>query len=117
MSTPKVMKECTRKYNALYSGLTFVIAVPSHQVEDFVYALRMCLEALSGVPHFVIPDNLKSAVVKSDRWSPTLNKALVDMGKHYGLAVSPARVATPTDKATDESDVNRIYQRIYAKLR
>ena len=100
-----------------YSGLTFAIAVPSQKVEDFVYALRMCLEALGGVPRIVIPDNLKSAVVKADRWNPTLNAALVDMGNHYGFAVLPARVATPTDKASVESDVNRIYQRVYAKLR
>lgn len=100
-----------------YSGLTFAIAVPSQQVEDFSYALRMCLESLGGVPHIVIPDNLKSAVVKADRWTPALNKALVDMGNHYGFAVLPARVATPTDKAPVESDVNRVYQRVYAKLR
>ena len=100
-----------------YSGLTFAIAVPSQQVEDFAYALRMCLESLGGVPHIVIPDNLKSAVVKADRWTPALNKALVDMGNHYGFAVLPARVATPTDKAPVESDVNRVYQRVYAKLR
>lgn len=100
-----------------YSGLTFAIAVPSQQVEDFAYALRMCLETLGGVPHVVIPDNLKSAVIKANRWTPTLNKALVDMGNHYGFAVLPARVGTPTDKALVESDVNRIYQRVYAKLR
>ena len=37
--------------------------------------------------------------------------------KSYGFAVLPARVAMPTDKASVESDVNRIYQRVYAKLR
>lgn len=100
-----------------YSGLTFALAVPSQQVEDFAYALRLCLEPLGGVPHIVIPDNLKSAVIKANRWTPVLNKALVDMGNHYGFAVLPARVATPTDKAPAESDVNRIYQRVYAKLR
>lgn len=100
-----------------YSGLTFAIAIPSQQVEDFVYALRMCMEALGGVPHVVIPDNLKSAVIKANRWTPKLNQALMDMGNHYGFAVLPARVASPTDKAHVESDVNRIYQRVYAKLR
>ena len=41
----------------------------------------------------------------------------MDMGNHYGFATLPARVGKPTDKAPVESDVNRIYQRVYAKLR
>ena len=100
-----------------YSGLTFAIAVPTQQVEDFAYALRLCIEALGGVPHVVVPDNLKSAVIKPNRWTPQLNKALIDMGNHYGFVTLPARVRKPTDKAPVESDVNRIYQRVYAKLR
>ena len=100
-----------------FSGFTFAIAVPSQQVEDFAYALRMCIEALGGVPRVVIPDNLKSAVIKADRWNPKLNKALIDMGNHYGFVTLPARAGRPTDKAPVESDVNRIYQRVYAKLR
>lgn len=100
-----------------YSGYTFAIAVPSQRVEDFIYALRMCLETLGGVPQVIVSDNLKSAVTKADRWVPTLNKTLIDMGNHYGFAVLPARVASPRDKAPVESDVNRIYRRVYAKLR
>ena len=100
-----------------FSGFTFAIAVPSQQVEDFAYALRMCIEALGGVPRVVIPDNLKSAVIKADRWNPKLNKALIDMGNHYGFVTLPARAGRPKDKAPVESDVNRIYQRVYAKLR
>ena len=100
-----------------YSGLTFAIAVPTQQVEDFAYAIRICFESLGGVPHVVIPDNLKSAVIKANKWTPKLNKALIDMGNHYGFVTLPARVGQPTDKAPVESDVNRIYQRVYAKLR
>lgn len=100
-----------------YSGLTYALAVQSQKVEDFVHAIRMCLESLGGVPQVIIPDNLKSAVIKADRWTPRLNQALVDMGNHYHFTVLPARAATPKDKAAVESDVNRIYHRVYAKLR
>ena len=100
-----------------YSGFTFAIAVPTQKVEDFAHALRLCIEALGGVPHVVVPDNLKSAVIKPNRWTPQLNKSLMDMGNHYGFVTLPARVGKPKDKAPVESDVNRIYQRVYAKLR
>ena len=100
-----------------FSDFTFATAVPTQQVEDFAYALRMCLESLGGVPRVVIPDNLKSAVITANRWTPKLNKTLVDMGNHYGFITLPARVGKPKDKAPVESDVNRVYQRVYAKLR
>lgn len=77
----------------------------------------MCLESIGGVPKIVVPDNLKSAVIKADGYEPRINKALEDMGNHYGFAVIPARVIHPRDKALVESTIRRIYNRVYAKLR
>ena len=59
-----------------YSDYIFVWCVPSQRTEDFLFALRMCLEHLGGVPPIVTPDNLKAAVIKPDRHEPTLNAAL-----------------------------------------
>lgn len=68
-----------------YSDYTYVICVPSQKTEDFLYAIRMCLEHLGGVPPILTPDNLKSAVISNDRHEPKLNKALEDMGNYYHL--------------------------------
>ena len=100
-----------------YSDYAFAIAVPSQKVEDFIYALRMCLEYLGGVPESIVPDNLKSAVIKPHKYAPTLNNALVQMGNHYNFSIIPARSKHPKDKAPVESQVRRIYNRVYAKLR
>lgn len=100
-----------------YSDYAFVICVPSQRLEDFVYAMRMCLENLGGVPKIVVPDNLKSAVTRADRYEPDINKAFADMGNHYGFVVIPARSKKPQDKALVESQVKRVYHRVYAKLR
>ena len=100
-----------------YSDYAFSMAVESQQVEDFIYALQSCLHAIGGVPKVLVPDNLKSAVVKSHRHEPTINRALEDFANHYGTTVVPARVRKPKDKALVENQVKMIYSRVYAKLR
>lgn len=95
----------------------FVLCVPSQKTEDFLYALGRCLEFYGGVPKIVVPDNLKSAVVKTDKYEPTLNKAMEDMGNHYGFVVIPCQPHSPKQKALVENQVKIIYHRIFAKLR
>ena len=100
-----------------YSDYIFVWCVPSQRTEDFLFALRMCLEHLGGVPPIVTPDNLKAAVIKPDRHEPTLNAALRDMGNHYRFTVLPCDPGEPTQKALVEDAVRITYNRIAARLR
>ena len=100
-----------------YSDYIYVICVPSQRTEDFLHALRMCLEHLGGVPPIVVPDNLKAAVITPDRHEPELNRALQDMGNHYHFTVLPCDPREPTQKALVEDAVRITYNRIAAKLR
>lgn len=100
-----------------YSDYAFAIAVPSQGISDFLYALTRCLEDLGGVPQLLVPDNLKAAVIKADRYEPDINQALEDFANHYGTAVLPARVRKPQDKALVENQIKILYSRVYAKLR
>jgi len=100
-----------------YTDYAFAFCIESQKVEDFLHCIRMCLEYIGGVPKILVSDNLKSAVIKSDTYEPTLNKALEDMGNHYHFAVLPARSLHPKDKALVESQVSRIYHKVYARLR
>jgi len=95
----------------------YAICVPSQKVEDFLHAIRMCFEYIGGVPKILVTDNLKSAVVKPDRYEPKINKALQDMGNFYHFAVIPCNPYSPTHKALVEDQVRLVYRRIYAKLR
>jgi len=100
-----------------YTDYGFAICVPSQRVEDFLYAISRCLEFLGGVPKMLISDNLKSAVIKADKYEPTLNKALEDMGNHYRFVSMPCKPHSPTHKALVENHVKLVYRRVYAKLR
>ncbi|MBC8147847.1 MAG: IS21 family transposase [Bacteroidetes bacterium] len=100
-----------------YSDNGFAVAVRSQSLEDFIYALRLCLEFLGGVPCLLIPDNLKSAITRANNYEPDINQALEDFANHYGTAVIPTRVAKPQDKALVEDHVKLFYTRVMAKLR
>ncbi len=99
------------------SDYTFVMAVPSQTTDDFLYALSCCLEHLGGSPKIVVSDNLKSAVIKTDRYEPDLNRVMEDFANHYGFVVIPARPSKPKDKAAVENQVKITYNRVYARLR
>lgn len=100
-----------------YSDYTFIMAVKHQTTEDFLYALCCCLKHLGGSPKILVPDNLKAAVVKPDRYEPALNRQMEDFANHYNFVILPTRVASPRDKAKCENHVRIIYARVYAKLR
>ncbi|MDN3667860.1 IS21 family transposase [Echinicola jeungdonensis] len=100
-----------------YSDYAFAMAVASQTIPDFLYALSRCMEQLGGVPQLLVPDNLKAAVNKADKYEPSINQALEDFANHYGTAVVPARARKPQDKALVENQVKVLYSRVYARLR
>jgi hypothetical protein len=71
-----------------YSDYCFALAVPSQKLEDFIYALGCCLKELGGVPQTLVPDNLKSAVIKANPYEPELNRALEDFAVSGWLSTS-----------------------------
>jgi transposase len=99
------------------SDYPFFKAVPSQKVEDFLDGLQSALQFFGGVPKILVPDNLKAAVVKSDRYQPEVNTILEDFANHYGCVTLPARAYKPKDKANAEGSICRAYRRIYAPLR
>lgn len=100
-----------------YSGYTFIKCVRSQGIEQFLAATVSALEFFGGVPQILVPDNLKSAVKKTDRYEPDLTGGMNDLANHYMCVAQPARSYKPKDKALVEDAVNKSYQHIYAPLR
>ena len=99
------------------SQLTYVEACLTQQKEDFISCCENALYYFGGVPQAIVPDNLKSAVTKSDKYEPTLNETFRDFAEHYCTTILPARAYRPKDKALVEGAVKIIYTRIYANIR
>jgi len=98
------------------SQLTYVEASYSQRKEDFIASCIRALTFYGGVPKAIVPDNLKSAVTKTDRYEPTINQTFENFASHFNTSVLPARVYKPKDKALVEGAVKIAYRRIYAVL-
>ena len=75
------------------------------------------LEFLGGAPALLVPDNCKTAVRRPCRYEPDLNPTYQEMASHYGMAIIPARVKKPRDKAKVEAGVLLVERWILAALR
>lgn len=100
-----------------YSGLTYVEALNSQKKEDLVAGAVRALSYFGGATRAIVPDNMKAAVTRADKYEADLNESFADFACHYGMAVVPARPRAPQDKPVVESMVGIIYTRIFAPLR
>ena len=99
------------------SQYTYAEASLSQQKEDFVASVENAVRFFGGTPGAIVPDNLKSAVIKSSRFEPTINETLADFAEHYQTTILPARAYKPRDKSLVEGAVKILYRRIYVHLR
>ncbi len=99
------------------SNLTYVEATATQRVADWVGANANALEYFGGVPEMTVPDQLKSAVTKACAYEPGIQRTFAELGRHYGMAVVPARPGKPKDKAKVEVGVQVAQRWILARLR
>lgn len=99
------------------SELTYAEAVQDQKAETFVKANENAFLYFEGVTAAIVPDCLKSGVIKGDKYEPEINPLYKDFADHYGTIILPARPHHPKDKPLVENAVKLAYQRVYAPLR
>jgi transposase len=99
------------------SNYTFAWALHSQDLWDWIDAHRRAFQFFGGVPEIIVPDNLRSGVTKPCYYEPDINPTYLEMARHYGTVVIPARVRRPKDKAKVESAVLVAERWILAALR
>ena len=99
------------------SSYTYAEATWTQQLPDWIGAHVRTFEFLGGVSELLVLDNLRSGVCKAHRYEPDLNPTYADLASHYGVAVLPARVRKPRDKAKAEAGVLLVERWILAVLR
>jgi len=85
-----------------YSRMQFLRPVLRMDEAGWVEAHVAAFAFLGAVPQRVVPDNLKTGVVKPDLYDPVINRAFGECAAHFGCLVDPARSRKPRDKATVE---------------
>jgi transposase len=99
------------------SNYTYTEATLTQQLPDWIGSHVRALEYFGCAPKIVVPDCLKSAVVRACRYEPELNPTYAAMASHYGICILPARPARPRDKAKVENGVLIAKRWILAVLR
>ena len=99
------------------SQKTYVEAVYSQESLNFIRANENAFLKFGGVTAAIVPDNLKSAVTKPNRYEPDINFQYMAFAAHYNTIILPARSGKSKDKALVEGMVRIIYQRVFAPLR
>jgi transposase len=99
------------------SNYTFAEATRSQQLSDWLGSHVRMLAYFGGVPAAIVPDNLKTGIHRAHRYEPELNPSYQDFAEHYSVAILPARVRKPRDKAKVEAGVLVVERWILARLR
>ncbi len=99
------------------SQYSYAEAFPSMKTEKWINAHIHAYQFFNGVTRILVPDNLKTGVVKHSKSEVILNKAYQEMAEYYGTAVIPARPYSPKDKPNAEGTVGIISTWIIAALR
>lgn len=116
-STGEIIKCIVLVCTLPFSGYTYVEALLTANRERLLSALNNALIYFGGVPRSAKTDNMTQIVKKSNRYEPTFAELAEQWSLHYGTTLMASRVKKPRDKASAESHVNTVYNRIYAPLR
>lgn len=99
------------------SSYTYVEASLSEEAPNWINAHIRMLNFFGGACLTLVPDNLKTGVIRSCRYDPDLNPLYQKMAEHYGAGIVPARKRKPRDKAKVEVGVQIAQRWIVAALR
>jgi transposase len=100
-----------------YSGYAYAEAFLNQNQEAWTTAHVNAYSYFGGVARMLVPDNLKTGVVKHTHSEVVLNKSYQELAEHYGTAILPARVRAPKDKASVEGAVGNVSSYILAAIR
>jgi transposase len=99
------------------SSYSYAEGTASQKSSDFVQSHVRAFRFFGCVANALVPDNLKSAVLKASFTDPDLNPLYAKMANYYDTAILPARVRKPRDKAIVESNVLHLQRFILGRLR
>ena len=99
------------------SNFTFAELFWDQSSESWCNGHAAAFNYFDGSPRIVVPDNPKPVITKACPYEPDVNPSFAQMAAHYDVAVMPARVRKPKDKAKVEAAVGLATRWILAVLR
>jgi transposase len=91
-----------------YSRDAYYEIVKNQNIKTWCKCHIHAFEYFGGVPEIIIPDNLKSAIIKAAFMDPLANRSYADLAKHYNFQIDPCLPGTPEHKGKVESGVKYV---------
>ena len=92
-----------------HSRLMYIEFILRQNLEHFLACHRHAFEAFGGVPHAVIVDRTKCAILGNDRFGkPIPNPRYDDLRKHYGFEIRACGPRMPYQKGRVEAGVKYV---------
>jgi transposase len=100
-----------------YSRMLYVEFTVSQTMEHFLACHQHAFDFFGGIPHKVMVDNLKSAVLKRAVGdAPVLNPKYLDFATHHGFTITPCNVGKGNEKGRVENGVGYVKKNFLAGL-
>jgi transposase len=100
-----------------YSRMMYVEFTVSQTMEHFLACHQHAFEYFGGIPHKLMVDNLKSAVLKRALGeAPVFNPKYLDFANHNGFTIVPCNVGKGNEKGRVENGVGYVKKNFLAGL-
>ncbi len=100
------------------SSKVYAEASLTQRVPDWIDSHTRMLKFFGGVTKYIVPDNLKSAVIShTKKGGVILNRTYADFGDYHNTLIHPARPYKPKDKGKVEVGVKIVQRWILMLLR
>ena len=99
------------------SSLIYAEAFLDEKLNSFITGTVNAIHSYEGVAKYLVPDNLKTAVIKHTKDELILQSAYSDLEDFYNTIVLPPPARKPKGKATVENHVRYLETHLVEKLR
>jgi len=100
-----------------YSAILYAEGFMDMKQPAWTAAHIHAIEYFGGAPAIFVPDNTRTATVRSPIYTTLINERYDDLARYYGCAVIPARIKKYKDKAMVENAVNIVEKSVLAAIR
>lgn len=100
-----------------YSGYMYAEGFYRMDAEAWITAHVHTFSFFGGTTPILVPDNLKTGIIKNTATELVINDDYRHMAEYYGCAVVPTRVRRPKDKGNVEMSVGLVSKQAIAALR
>ena len=97
----------------VFSRYQYVHVTRKQDLPSLIGGIEEAWEFFGGVTRRLIIDNMKAAVVKSDRYEPVFNRIFLEYSQYQGFIIDPAVARHPQGKATVERQIQYVRENFF----